>query len=648
MKYSEFQDSVYSNNVKEIYVKNFKCYVLKNPSDIAPTNFMPAGNKYDYIVYVPSKQALTEFMDGYRTYAKDFNAGLDAYKAARSALPEDERADFDSLEENRPYVGAAAKIVTVYSLNDPEAGSIWSMLYPFLLVAGLIVVVVIVFRSLNNGNRQAMNFAKSKARLNQNIKVRFGDVAGADEEKEELQEIVEFLKNPKKFEVVGARIPKGVLLVGSPGTGKTLFAKAVAGEANVPFFSISGSDFVEMFVGVGASRVRDLFEDAKRYMPCIIFIDEIDAVGRQRGTGLGGSHDEREQTLNQLLVQMDGFETNSGIIIMAATNRADILDPALLRPGRFDRQIYVHLPDVRGREEIFKIHARNKPISPDVNFKNLARITSGLSGADIENILNEAAILAARANRTTINTVDINEGINKVQMGPQKKSRVVTEVDKRITAYHEAGHAIMAKSLPYGDPVHEVSIIQRGMAAGYTMMRPEREDDSHVSYNYLTDQIAMTMGGRAAEEIVIQDISTGAMGDIRQAATLARRMVTEWGMSAEIGPIYLGSTTELFLGRDYQSTTMYSEKVAAQIDGEIKKIVEKGHATALSVLKEKRDVMDKMVRLLIEKETIYGEDVDACMEGQPLDEIIAAMERRFENKKKPDSAAPAADGRVEH
>ena len=421
-----------------------------------------------------------------------------------------------------------------------------------LSVVLLGIVMYIIYRQSQGQNQQAMNFGKTKARVTQSVKVRFSDVAGAEEEKEELQEIVEFLKNPKKFVDIGARIPKGVLLVGPPGTGKTLFAKAVAGEANVPFFSISGSDFVEMFVGVGASRVRDLFDQAKHNMPCIVFIDEIDAVGRQRGTGLGGGHDEREQTLNQLLVQMDGFEKNDGIIVMAATNRADILDPALLRPGRFDRQIYVQVPDVRGREEIFKVHARNKPIAPDIDFKTLARLTSGFTGADIENLLNEAAILCARDNRKVITMGDINEGINKVIAGPQKKSRVVSERDKRITAYHESGHAIVAKLLKNCDEVNEVSIIPRGQAAGYTITRPVN-DDNHVTRGKLMDEIAMMLAGRVAEEIVIEDITTGASNDIQRASAIARKMVTEWGMSP-LGTISRQSRTRGVFGTRFQST----------------------------------------------------------------------------------------------
>ncbi len=407
--------------------------------------------------------------------------------------------------------------------RDPNAGSVWSnVIYVGVMVLG-IVGFWLILRATSGGGGKVMNFGKTKAKVSTNLKVRFSDVAGAEEEKEELAEVVEFLKSPKKFSDLGARIPKGVLLVGPPGTGKTLFAKAVAGEAGVPFFPVSGSDFVEMYVGVGASRVRDLFELAKRNQPCIIFIDEIDAVGRQRGAGLGGGHDEREQTLNQILVQMDGFEANDGIIVMAATNRADILDNALLRPGRFDRQIYVHLPDVKGREQILKVHSRNKPLSPEVNFKVIARMTSGFSGADLANLLNEAAILAARAGKNMIGNLELYEGINKVIMGPQKKSRVVTEADKRCTAYHEAGHAILAKLCPHNDNVHEVSIIPRGMAAGYTLTRPDN-DDNDMTVNKLNDFICMALGGRVAEELVIQDVSAGASSDIKRF----RRRRAKW------------------------------------------------------------------------------------------------------------------------
>lgn len=533
--------------------------------------------------------------------------------------------------------GADIKI----TFNDRNAGSIWSSIIPIIGFVLLVVLAIILFRSMGGVNKQAMNFGKSRANVQGNIKVRFTDVAGAEEEKEELKEIVEFLKSPQKFTAVGARIPRGVLLVGPPGTGKTLFAKAVAGEANVPFFSISGSDFVEMYVGVGASRVRDLFDTAKKNMPCIIFIDEIDAVGRQRGAGLGGGHDEREQTLNQLLVQMDGFATNDGIIVMAATNRADILDPALLRPGRFDRQIYVNVPDVRGREAIFKVHARNKPMAADVDFQTLARITSGFSGADIANLLNEAAILCARDNRHKITMEDLYEGINKVVMGPQKKSRLVTEVDKRITAYHESGHAIVARCMPQCDPVHEISIIPRGQAAGYTMTRPDNDDD-HITIGKLKANLAMSMGGRAAEEIVIEDVSAGAVGDIKQATGIARKMVTEWGMSESLGPVYYGSSQEVFLGRDYQSTHSYSEEVAAKIDKEVAALVDTAHEQALDILKKHREVMDVMVRVLLDCETIYTEEVDMIMNGASADEVKEELKTRLNAKYEKKQAAIAS------
>ena len=546
------------------------------------------SNSYEYYCYIPSR---TVFLDNIA--ALDFN-------------------------------GAGTGEQPVIAFNDPSSSSMLSsLLVPLIMIVLLGVLFFFIMRKTNGANNKALNFGKTKATQVRDSKVRFSDVAGADEEKQELQEIVEFLKDPKKFTAIGARIPKGVLLVGPPGTGKTLFAKAVAGEANVPFFSISGSDFVEMFVGVGASRVRDLFEQAKHAMPCIVFIDEIDAVGRQRGAGLGGGNDEREQTLNQLLVQMDGFETSDSIIVMAATNRADILDPALMRPGRFDRQIFVNIPDVKGREEIFKVHSRNKPLAPSINFKSLARLTSGFTGADIENLLNEAAILAARANRKLIVMGDITEAINKVIAGPAKKSRVVTERDKRITAYHESGHAIIAKSLKNCDTVHEVSIIPRGQAAGYTITLPEN-DDNHFTKQKLLDQIAMLLGGRAAEDLVIKDISAGASNDIQRASKIARKMVTEWGMSSSIGNMYLGASEEVFLGRDYQTQLNYSDEMAAKIDAEIKAIIDTQYELALSILRENRTVMDKMVKLLYEKETIYESEIDALFEPEKAEESAPA------------------------
>ena len=513
------------------------------------------------------------------------------------------------------------------NFSDPNSGSVWSSVVSLGGAVLLCIVFYLIMRSMMGGGGKAMSFAKTKARVSTNIKVRFTDVAGAEEEKVELAEVVEFLKQPKKFSDLGARIPRGVLLVGPPGTGKTLFAKAVAGEAGVPFFSVSGSDFVEMYVGVGASRVRDLFDMAKKNQPCIIFIDEIDAVGRQRGAGLGGGNDEREQTLNQILVQMDGFESNEGVIVMAATNRADILDPALMRPGRFDRQIYVNLPDVKGREQILKVHARNKPIAPDVNFKTVARITAGFSGADLANLLNEAAILAARRNKQFIGNAELYEGVNKVLMGPQKKSRVVTESDKRITAYHEAGHAIIARLCEHCDPVQEVSIIPRGNAAGYTMTRPDN-DDAHMSKNKIEDFICMALGGRVAEETVIKDITTGASNDLERVTEMAKRMVTEWGMSDKLGLVTYGSNSQtVFLGKDMETHNAYSDETARTIDEEIRRIITTAHERAVRFLTEKRSILDNMARVLIERETIYTEEVDLLMEGKDYKEVIDYMDK---------------------
>ncbi len=513
------------------------------------------------------------------------------------------------------------------SLTDPNAGSWWSTALYVVMIVVVCVVFFMIIRSSMGGAGKVMNFAKTKARVSTNIKVRFTDVAGAEEEKVELAEVVEFLRQPKKFADLGARIPKGVLLVGPPGTGKTLFAKAVAGEAGVPFFSVSGSDFVEMYVGVGASRVRDLFDMAKKNQPCIIFVDEIDAVGRHRGAGLGGGNDEREQTLNQILVQMDGFESNEGVIVIAATNRADILDPALTRPGRFDRQVYVNLPDVKGREQILKVHARNKPLSPDINFKNIARLSAGFSGADLANLLNEAAILAARANKKFITNAELFEAFDKVAMGPAKKSKVVTESEKRLTAFHESGHCILAKLCPNCDPVHEVTIIPRGSAGGFTMTRPD-SDRAYYSRNFLIDDICMTLGGRVAEELVIKDISSGAMGDIKQATKMARAMVTEFGMSEKLGLIcYSDDSQPVFLGKDMATHNAYSEETAKLIDEEVRGIVSVQHERARKLLSENRSVLDNMARVLIEKETIYTEEVDMLLEGKTYSEVIEFMEK---------------------
>lgn len=574
-------------------------YELTRPTEIV---FSGAEGSFESLLANGQIQAI--YIEGNYT-VKIKRTGDSAFKYFVNI---DSRVAFsDKLKE---YKAANLLDNVIVQYDNPSSGSLLSsIIVPIVLYALLFGVFFIIIRKSAGAQGQAMNFGKTKANQVRDIKVRFSDVAGAEEEKQELQEIVDFLKHPKKYTDIGARIPRGVLLVGPPGTGKTLFAKAVAGEANVPFFSISGSDFVEMFVGVGASRVRDLFEQAKKNMPCIIFIDEIDAVGRQRGAGLGGGNDEREQTLNQLLVQMDGFEASSSIIVMAATNRADILDPALMRPGRFDRQIYVNVPDVKGREEIFKVHSRNKPLASDVNFKSLARLTVGFTGADIENVLNESAILAARDNRKLITMKDISEAVNKVEAGPAKKSRLVTETDKRITAYHESGHAIIAKKLG-NSTVHEVTIIPRGQAGGFTISLPAN-DDAYMTKQKLLDRITELLGGRAAEEIVIHDISTGASNDIQRASQIARKMVTEWGMSDSIGNMYLGASEEVFLGRDYQQQLNYSEEVAAKIDEEIKTIIDKQYQVALSILRENRDIMDAMVKALYEKETIYEDEIDA-------------------------------------
>ena len=489
--------------------------------------------------------------------------------------------------------------------------TILSLLSPFAIAIIFILFWTLFMGNTQSGGNKTMSFGKSRARMMggaEKTKITFKDVAGVDEEKEELQEIVEFLKTPKKFTDMGARIPKGVLLVGHPGTGKTLLAKAVAGEAGVPFFIISGSDFVEMFVGVGASRVRDLFEQAKKNAPCIIFIDEIDAVGRQRGAGLGGGHDEREQTLNQLLVEMDGFGTNEGVIVLAATNRPDVLDKALLRPGRFDRQIVVPAPDVKAREEILEVHARHKKLADDVDLRVIAKNTAGFSGADLENVLNEAALLAARRDKNEIGMQEVEDAMIKVTMGPEKKSRVRSEKENKLTAYHEAGHAVVSKFLPTQDTVHEISIIPRGMAGGYTMYRPD-EDKSYMAKSEMEESIISLLGGRVAESLVLGDISTGASNDIERATKIARDMVTKYGMSEKLGTITFGSgQEEVFLGRDWTQTRNYSEETAAQIDIEVKSIIDKAYAAAREILSNNMDKLHAVAGVLLEKEKISGEE----------------------------------------
>ncbi len=508
-----------------------------------------------------------------------------------------------------------------YQILPPVEAPWWVQMLPTLLLIGAMVVFwfMMMRQSRGSGGGNVMGFGKAKARTpDEGRKVTFADVAGADEEKAELVEIVEFLKNPAKFNSLGARIPKGVLLMGPPGTGKTLLARAVAGEAGVPFFSISGSDFVEMFVGVGASRVRDLFEQAKKNAPSIVFIDEIDAVGRQRGAGLGGGHDEREQTLNQLLVEMDGFGANSGVIIIAATNRRDILDPALLRPGRFDRQILVGYPDTKGREEILKVHTRNKPLAPDVNLKTIASTTAGFTGADLENLVNEAALLAARKDKKAITMQEIEDATIKVVAGPEKKSHVVTEKDKRLTAFHEAGHAVCTYYMPTQDPVHRVSIIPRGMAGGFTLSLPS-QDRSYMTKTEMVEEIVVLLGGRVAEKLVLNEISTGASNDIERATKIARNMITRYGFSEKLGPIVYGQNEEeVFLGRDISHSRNYSETVAAEIDGEIREVIDTCYESTRQVLEDHMDQLHRVAEYLMTYEKVDGEKFKALMENREV------------------------------
>lgn len=609
---TQLETMVRNGEITQVYVQsNGVGLARKSGSEILPDQF---PGKADYNFEFISYSSLD--------FIKEYNDAIRQYQSAETHTP----------EEDALYAGK-----TVVSLEEKNpSASIIETIAPYVSIVVMVVIGYLLFKMFSTKGNGVGAFNKSRAKLVEKSNIRFSDVAGEDEEKEEVQEIVEFLKNPAKFRALGARIPKGVLLVGPPGTGKTLLAKAVAGESNVPFLSITGSDFVELYVGVGAGRVRDLFETAKKCAPCIVFIDEIDAVGRQRGTGLGGGNDEREQTLNQLLTEMDGFQANEGVIVLAATNRADVLDPALLRPGRFDRQIYVNVPDVRGREGILGIYAKNKPLASDVDLKVVARLTSGFTGADIENVLNEAAILAARNNKTTITMEDITEGINKVLMGPQKKSRLITENTKKLTAYHEAGHAILAKKLDCGDQVHEVSIIPRGMAGGYTSTRPS-DDDEHYTLEKLNNRICMIMGGRIAESLCLKDISAGASSDISKATEIARKMVTEWGMSEKLGFLSFGSKNEVFIGRDYQTQVNYSEATAAMIDQEIKKIIDYNYNRGYKILSENMPILENFAKLLIEKETIYTKEVDQVMAGADYKEICEQIDKDNAERAKKDA-----------
>lgn len=575
--------------------------------------------KYYEIVELVTENKISEFSlnlhSGQLIYTKRDDGKSYRYTVADPSIFYNDVNDF-VLKNNTENSGTDKIIKYDYKSGGETA---WIMnLLPTLITLGVMVLFwVFIMKRMNAsmGTDKTMGFGKAKVRKDDGRrKTTFADVAGADEEKEEMAEIVDFLKDPKKYNELGAKIPKGVLLVGPPGTGKTLLARAVAGEAGVPFFSISGSDFVEMFVGVGASRVRDLFGEAKREAPAIIFIDEIDAVGRQRGAGLGGGHDEREQTLNQLLVEMDGFGANEGVIVMAATNRPDILDKALLRPGRFDRQITVNYPDVKGREEILKVHSRGKPLGPDVNLATIAKSTSGFTGADLANLLNEAALLAVRHGKKAITQQEIEEATIKVVMGAEKKSHIVSDKDKKVTAYHEAGHAIVSYFLPTQDPVHQISIIQRGMAAGYTMYLPV-DEKGHTSKNQLSEQICSLLGGRAAEQLTQDDVCTGASNDIERATSLARQMITKFGMSDRLGLVTYGhDNNEVFLGRDFSSTPNYSEKTAAAIDEEIEAVVMKQYAKALELLNNAMPKLHAVAKVLFEKEKISGDEFRAIME----------------------------------
>jgi cell division protease FtsH len=614
LSYEEFLQEVKEGNVAGVVLTGTQLSGIYTGSPLTMDNL---PNRREFTAYVPSYEILKQ--------------DLAAIVSETTGKP---ATDISALDYGFQL-----------DYREPSEFSFWNLV-PYLILIGATAFLWYVMMQQQGGGKGINAFGKSKARIvtNETNKVTFKDVAGADEEKEELVEIVEFLKNPRRFTEMGARVPKGVLLMGPPGTGKTLLAKAVAGEAGAPFYSISGSDFVEMFVGVGASRVRDLFNTAKKTSPAIIFIDEIDAVGRHRGAGLGGGHDEREQTLNQLLVEMDGFDPHASIIVIAATNRPDILDPALLRPGRFDRQIIVGTPDVKGREDILRIHARQKPLGYDVDLKVLAKRTPGFTGADLENMLNEAAILAARKKLRVIGMEEVEEAITRVIAGPEKRSRVISDEDKRITAYHETGHAVVSSLLPNCDPVHEISIIQRGRAAGYTMTLPEKETQ-HMPRAKLKDNIAMLLSGRVAEKLFIGDISTGAYNDLQRATEIARKMVTEYGMSERLGPIFLGGGQEVFIGKDFGHARNYSEEIASIIDEEIRAIIEEAFAKVERLLTENSDAVHRVANALIEREKLDGEQFELLMKGEPLPDTPAtALEKELNGTANAELSPPSDAG----
>ena len=615
-------------------------------------NTIPRGNQEAKPSY---SDILNEF-DKYNVseFTLDLGSGVLKYKL---------KSDTDSRDKTYSVPNVSLFIQDIsgyreeYNKNNPDSplkfdytpitdNSFLLSFVPYLILIALMIGFTFVIMRQTTGGGKMSQFSRANTR-NQPAngkKVTFADVAGADEEKQELEEIVDFMKNPRKYQELGARIPKGVLLVGPPGTGKTLLAKAVAGEAGVPFFSISGSDFVEMFVGVGASRVRDLFDQAKKHTPSVVFIDEIDAVGRQRGAGLGGGHDEREQTLNQLLVEMDGFTENQNIIVMAATNRRDILDPALLRPGRFDRQIVVSYPDIKGREEILKVHTKNKKLSPDINLATIAKTTAGFTGADLENLVNEAALLAARKNRKAIVQEDVEEAAIKVVTGPEKKSRVVTDKEKRLTSYHEAGHAVCTYFCPTQDKVHHITIIPRGSAGGFTMSLPEH-DKNYVSKTEMEEELVVLLGGRVAEKVVLEDISTGASNDIERATNVARSMVTRYGFSEKLGPIVYGTNdAEVFLGRDYSHGRNYSENIAGEIDAEIRELVETAYESARNILETHRDCLERVAQYLMKNEKMDGAVFEKIMKNElPAEETESVQEPAQDTVQPEEPASPETE-----